>query len=205
MLLNMISRLSGVVQHVDNGQLEIRINLLDLDLLLHVPTAGKFALDQTVVFYTYMHWNQEQGPTLFGFEDRAQRSLFIAMIGCSGIGPKMAIAILEQLGAIEFINAIGQQNIKLLTTVSGIGAKKAEQIIVNLKHKVDKLIEQKDFASLGGGGAHFTEIRNVLISLNYSNSEVATSVDHVKQLTSDKNGTFDLALRQALSFLSKKM
>lgn len=200
----MISSITGTVISVDQNIVEVRLDLINMSWALLVPSAAKFELNTIASFCTYLHWNQEQGPTLFGFEDRAQRSLFIALIGCSGIGPKMGLAILEQLGIGTFISAIQQQNIKQLSSVSGIGAKKAEQIIVQLKHKIDKLIEQKDFANLGGF-EHVAQVRSVLLSLNYSNTEVVKALDYVKQVASDKIVNFDVALRQALSFLAKNV
>lgn len=200
----MISSINGTIEAIDQSQIEVRLKNVGLSFNLFVPAAAKFKIHSEAIFFTYCHWSQEQGPTMFGFEDKAQRRLFMAMINCSGIGPKMGLAILEQLGLSDFIKAITQQDIKLLSTVSGIGAKKAEQMIVQLKHKIDKLIEHDEFANLGNAG-HLSEIRDVLISLNYSNSEIVKALDYVKQMAVEKVGTFDLALRSALSFLSKNV
>jgi len=200
----MISAINGLIVSIELGQIEIKIKSLDLNFNLFVPNASKFTINSEIILLTYMHWNQEQGPTLFGFEDKAQRRLFVAMINCSGVGPKMALAILEQLGMHDFVNAVRQQDLKLLSTVSGIGAKKAEQIIVQLKHKIDKLSEQPEFATLAGT-EHISEIRSVLASLNYSTGEVARAIDYVKQGALEKSETFDIVLRRALSFLSKNV
>ena len=200
----MISIVKGVIESIELGQIEIKLKHLGISLSLMVPNANKFKIDDEITFFTYMHWNQEQGPSLFGFEDKAQKRLFIAMIACSGIGPKMGIGILEQLGMHDFVNAIKQQDIKLLSTVSGIGSKKAEQIIVQLKHKIDKLIEQPEF-SIIAGTEHISEVRSVLSSLNYSTSEVSKAIDYIKQDSLGKKDSFDAALRRALSFLSKNV
>jgi Holliday junction DNA helicase RuvA len=200
----MISTISGVVRAQDHGQVEVQLKVLGLGFTLAVPNAGKYLLNQDLELFTYLHWNQETGPMLFGFEDQAQRRLFIAMLSCSGIGPKLALAVLEQLGVAGFIGAIQQQDLKLLSTVSGIGGKKAEHIIVQLKHKIDKIIEHKEFV-VTGGYAHITEVRSVLLSLKYSQAEVVRALDYIKQTNSDGSDTFDLALRRALSFLAKNV
>ena len=200
----MISTISGVVRAQDHGQVEVQLKVLGLGFTLAVPNAGKYLLNQDLELFTYLHWNQETGPMLFGFEDQAQRRLFIAMLGCSGIGPKLALAVLEQLGVAGFIGAIQQQDFKILSTVSGIGGKKAEHIVVQLKHKIDKLIEHKEFF-VTGGYAHITEVRSVLLSLKYSQAEVVRALDYIKQTNSDGSDTFDLALRRALSFLAKNV
>ena len=200
----MINSIKGIIEAVDVGQVEIKLKEIDLSFNLSVPFASKFVVQSEVIFFTYCHWNQEQGPTLFGFEDKAQRRLFITMIGCSGIGPKMGLAILEQLGVTDFIKAVGQQDVKLLSTVSGIGTKKAEQMIVQLKHKIDKLVEHQEFANVSNL-EHLSEVRSVLGSLKYSTSEIAKALDHVKQMPVEKNGTFEIALRSALSLLKKSV
>ncbi len=200
----MISKISGVITSVDQNQVEVCLQAVGLNLTLFVPNANSYIIKSEVVFFSYLHWNQEQGPALFGFADAAQRSVFTTLIGCSGIGPKMGLAVLEQLGLDGFINAILQQDVKQLSTVSGIGAKKAEQIIVQLKHKIDKLVEQKEFAGLGGF-EHISQVRSVLLSLSYSNLEVVQALDYVKKVSSEKTVNFDMALRQALSFLAKNV
>lgn len=200
----MINSINGYIESIDQGQVEVKLKEIGLSFSLFVPTATKFVINSEVIFFTYCHWNQEQGPILFGFENKAQRRLFIAMIACSGIGPKMAIAILEQLGVSDFVRAITQQDLKLLSTVSGIGSKKAEQMIVQLKHKIDKLIEHQEFSNLSGA-QHLSEVRSVLGSLNYSTAEISQALDYVKNASVEKSGTFDMALRSALSFLSKSV
>jgi Holliday junction DNA helicase RuvA len=200
----MISNVSGIVIASYQGQVEVCLKSIGINFALFVPDAAKFEINSQVSFFTYLHWNQEQGPTLFGFEQNTQRSLFIALIGCTGIGPKMAMAILEQLGVGGFVNAILQQDLKQLSTVSGIGSKKAEQIIVQLKHKIDKLVEQKEFSNLNSV-QHIAEVRNVLLSLNYSNPEIVKALDYIKQNSSEQAVTFDAALRRALSFLAKNV
>lgn len=200
----MISSINGTIEAIDQGQIEVKLLNLGLSFSLFVPSAHKLTINSEIKLFTYCHWSQEQGPTLFGFEDKAHRRLFMAMINCSGIGPKMALAILEQLGLSDFIRAVTQQDIKLLSSVSGIGAKKAEQMIVQLKHKIDKLIEHHEFSNVSKIG-HLSEVREVLLSLNYSNSEISRALDHIKQMSVEKIGTFDLALRGALSFLSKNV
>ena len=87
----------------------------------------------------------------------------------------------------------------------GIGAKKAEQMIVQLRHKVEKLLESgiviNDDASL----THWTTLNDVLVSLHYSRQEITAALSHIKDSDTNQNATFDHLLRQALSFLSKRV
>jgi len=200
----MISLVKGVVACIGKGQIELELNLLSLNLSLLVPNPAMFEIGKEYVFYTHMHWNQEQGPSLFGFKDRAERILFTTLIGCSGIGPKMALALLEQLGTVELVRALQQQDLQTLSSVSGIGNKKAEQIAVQLRHKVDKLLEG---SSLGNdlGNNHWAELRAVLTSLSYSTTEVGRAMEYLRNNHSNQPEEFDTVLRRTLLFLSKSM
>lgn len=200
----MISVVKGSILSVNGTEVEVMLSGSGIALSLGVPLPEKLEQGKEATFYTYLHWNSDNGPSLFGFEERAQRALFVAAISCSGIGPKMGIAIVEQLGVEGFISAVQNHDINAMSSVSGIGAKKAEQIIVQLKHKIDKLAENKDLANAGGFG-HAVQIREVLSSLSYSSPEIAKAIDHAKHKTSDKTESFDIALRRALAFLSKNV
>ena len=104
----------------------------------------------------------------------------------------------------SFLEAVHTGNEDALTKVSGIGAKKAEQMIVQLKHKVAKLI---DSGAMSRSCQNFKQLKNVsdvLNSLNYSRSEISSAVDYVRSNYSDKDYSFDQMLRQALSFLSRR-
>lgn len=200
----MISAIKGTIISIEDGQVEVELGGLGLQLKLWVPSTAKFIVGNNSSFYTYLHWNQEQGPTLFGFIDQLERLLFVALIGCSGIGPKMALAILQQLGVNDFVLAIQQQDLKLLSSVSGIGAKKAEQIAIQFKHKIDKIAMHDEFAKLSNF-KHLTEVRAVLTSLNYSVTEIVRAMDHIKTQPLTDSESFDVVLRRTLSFLSKSV
>lgn len=200
----MLDQIKGVAIAASDGRVSIQLESIGMAFSCQVPVAEKFTLGSKVTLYTYLHWNAEQGPSLFGFDDQAQRALFVTLIGCSGIGPKMGLAILEQLGVEGLVLAVQQHDLKALSSVSGIGAKKAEQIAVQLKHKVDQLLAKPEFAVVPGFG-HVSQIRAVLNSLNYSNSEIAQAVDFANQQSLGAQESFDIALRRALSFLSKNI
>jgi Holliday junction DNA helicase RuvA len=166
-----------------------------------------FAQGTEVIVYTYLHWNQEQGPTLFGFLGELEKSVFLLIIGCSGIGPKIGLAVLAELAPVQFLQAVQEGNIKALSAVSGIGPKKAEQIILYLKDKVSKLITTHAISGSEDQSdvlAQWNNISQVLQSLNYSKGEIEAAMRHVGKECAGKNLPFEELLRKALSFLSKK-
>jgi Holliday junction DNA helicase RuvA len=172
-----------------------------------VPQPHFFVQGSEVLVYTYMHWNQEQGPSLFGFLSELEKTVFLLIISCSGIGPKIALALLSELTPVQFLEAIQEGNVKALSAVSGIGPKKAEQIILYLKDKVAKTIQNHNLVGTNQESqtlAEWNNISQVLQSLNYSKGEIEAAMRHVGKECAGKHLAFEELLRKALSFLSKK-
>ena len=82
---------------------------------------------------------KEDGVCLFGFLEKAEKDLFLKLIGVSGVGPKGAIAILSSCKPDDLIKIIARQDLGALSKVKGVGKKTAERILVELKDKVDVL------------------------------------------------------------------
>lgn len=199
----MIHYVSGTIKELKEQAVVVDIG--SVGLLLSVPTSIKFHQGQKISLATYMHWNQEQGPSLFGFEHEIERTVFMLVIGCSGIGPKIALAVLAHLGAQGFLEVISSGDERALSKVNGIGPKKAEQIIMQLKRKVSQLISSGVSCSDDGKAKTWQEVSQALESLNYTRTEISQAMQF---LTAHYAGTeilFDQMLRQALGFLSKRV
>ncbi len=199
----MINLLSGTIKELHENVITLDTGIIGFEI--YVPTISSYALGQKVAFLIQMHWNQENGPTLYGFETALEKKVFLLITSCSGLGPKLAMAVLAQLGAQSFLEAVQSANENALSAVSGIGAKKAEQIIVQLKHKVARLVE----SGIGIGSSQTLEqrynIAQVLKSLNYSKQEISAAMNHLNEQMPDASVTFDNLMRQALAFLSKRV
>lgn len=127
------------------------------------------------------------------------------IISCSGIGPKIAVALLNQLAPTTFIKAIANNDISTLSSVNGIGPKKAEHMLVQLRHKITPLLESGlDVKDMGDAG-RWKDVSDALGSLNYSRQEVARSMHYLQEQFAGKQASFDELLRHSLSFLSKKI
>lgn len=197
----MINSISGTVKEVNENQLTVDVNGIGYGI--QVPQA-LFALGQKVDLLVQMHLNQENGPSLFGFATSLEKNVFLMITSCSGLGPKLAMAVLGQLGAAEFLEAVHAGNEDALSDVSGIGAKKAEQIIVQLKHKVAKLLETGAHLGASATLEKRHEISQVLKSLNYSRQEISAAMNHLNDNYPGTQVAFDQLVRHALAFLAKR-
>ena len=199
----MISTITGTIQSITEQDLTLSIGVISFTL--QVPNPQQFQKDTTIELQTYLHWNQEQGPSLFGFLRDLERTVFLLFITCSGIGPKIALAVLSQLGAEQALYALQTSNEKALAQVSGIGAKKAEQIIAHLKHKAQKITITSTTALSPACMTEWTDVSQALTSLNYTRTEIMHAMQHLRQTCTDSGSvSFDKLMRHALSFLAKK-
>jgi len=135
----MISHLRGKL--VQKSPTEIIIDVNGVGYQVHIPlsTFEKIdKLDGEVNILTYMHV-REDAMILFGFATEAERDIFKMLISISGIGPKIAQGILSGIGTNDLREAIQLGNIDVLTSISGVGRKTAERIVLELRSKLGKI------------------------------------------------------------------
>jgi holliday junction DNA helicase RuvA len=197
----MINTVQGTI--TDIKEQCITVDIGNLGLAVFVATTISFHVGQQINLTTHLHWNADQGPSLYGFADSFEKTVFLLLTSCTGVGPKLALAALGYLGAQGFLEAINSGNDKALSKVPGIGAKKAEQIIVHLKHKVNALIVEHPITA-GSSLQLWQEVGQALESLNYSRQEINQAMNHLAKKTDGSSLPFDQLLRQALGFLAKK-
>lgn len=133
---------------------------------------SKIKNNETVTMYTYLHV-KEDIMQLFGFLTEEELSTFKMLINVSGVGPKMALAILSALSPAEFAMSVVTQDAKTITTAHGVGKKLAEKIIIELKDKL-KGVELSDITEDVSTQSHVSndnipEAINALMVLGYSN------------------------------------
>lgn len=199
----MIATISGIITSINEQCLVVEQSGIGYEL--SIPTAGSFNLQQQVTFQTYLHWNQESGPSLYGFQSPLEKTTFLLIISCSGIGPKIALTVLNQMDPAVFLQAILEENIKTLSSINGIGTKKAEQMIVALKHKVAKLLkDQPSLAESSKSLGAWKDLIDTLTSLSYSPTEIKSAMSFLKESNLDCAIPLSQLLRKALAFLAKK-
>ena len=147
---------------------------------------------------------REDGWALYGFLDPAERRFFQRLTTVSGVGPRLAVSLLSALGVARGARAVTERNVGLLSSVSGIGKKTAERLVLELADKVGEFVDadggRAEAAGGGGGGAAETALK-ALERLGYSTAEADDALRQV--LAADASaGSADALLRRALHLLT---
>lgn len=199
----MIDQLSGIVAAIHEKSITLAIS--GFGLSVYLPQPQKVSIGAQLTLDTYLHWNAEQGPSIYGFERDLDRRVFLLIIDCPKIGPSIALNILSQISAPQFLELITTHNETGLSKLHGIGAKKAEQLIVQLKDKVQKLLKRGDVVlEEQHNFVMWQELGDVLASLNYSKQEVSRVTLHLTEKYTGQQQPLDQLIRAALAFLSQK-
>lgn len=135
----MFSFLYGIIEEKGNNIAVINCNGVGFELNVSETTIFELPeVGESAKVYTYMAV-REDAITLFGFASMEEKSAFLKLINVSGIGGKMAVAILSAMPVTDLIDAIVSENIRLLSSIKGLGKKTAERLVVELKNSFDDL------------------------------------------------------------------
>ena len=135
----MFSFISGILEEKENNIVVINCNGVGFELITSDISIAQIGnIGDHVTMQTYMAV-REDAITLFGFASKDEKSAFLKLTSVSGIGGKMAIAILSAMPVSDLIDAIVTENIKLLSSIKGLGKKTAERIVVDLKNNFDDI------------------------------------------------------------------
>ena len=195
----MITYLNGILTEIIPGRLTIDVNGIGYEVLVPLSTSDKMLEEgQKYQILTHLHI-REQEQTLFGFATNEERDLFRLLINrVSGIGPKLGLAILSGMSVDDFKNAVIGGNITGLSTISGLGKKTAERIILELKDKVG-VTETRTAAKEDSSGPKsiIHDAVLALISLGYKQAEALKAVNKIKD-SSPADISSDELIRSAL-------
>jgi holliday junction DNA helicase RuvA len=194
-----IGRLSGKLLEKNPPQIVLDVQGVGYELDVPMSTFYNLpALGENVSLLTHFAV-REDGQFLYGFATALERVGFRQLLKISGIGAKIALAVLSGLSVNELANAVARQDVAMLTRVPGIGKKTAERMMLELKDKLPTL--EGVAVSATGSVAGFDvsgDILNALLALGYNEKEASAAT---KDLSPD-TGTSD-GIRLALKRLSK--
>jgi holliday junction DNA helicase RuvA len=164
----MISRLRGKAVAWDADGLVLDVNGVGYRLFATPAAVKKADGADEVVIETHLHV-REDAMQLFGFADGDERELFEQLLSVSGVGPKVALAIVSGYTPGELRRAIVREDDALFQTIPGIGKKTAQRVVLELKEKIAPLAAV-EAPHLGAGDGHIVA-RDALVELGYSAAE----------------------------------
>ena len=206
----MIATLTGKVFSKSTDRAVIDVSGVGYEVFLSTDNVARMP-DKGEEILLYIHTNvREDALTLFGFLEEEEKELFLILKTVSGIGPKLALAMLSGLKVSDLCRAITAGDIKTLTTLQGVGKKTAERVCVDLKEKVGHLSFDSLVASgtlqpvVPARGSAVADALSALTNLGYSDPVARESLVSVKkrlgQESFDELGVEDL-IREALRAL----
>lgn len=166
----MVRRPDHVV--IDAGGVGYRLTV-SAETLKAVPATGREAFLHTELVA------REDSLSLFGFASEEERDLFGQLVSVSGVGPKVAIAVLSGGPARELLRAIAAGDAKRFQAAPGIGKRTAERIIVELREKVTGALEEEVAAAVVEGGDARALARDGLVNLGYAPLEAEQLLDGI--------------------------
>ena len=172
----MIAMLRG--RAVERGEGRIVLDVGGVGYLLAATSSAiRLAVPdgEEVTLVTHLHV-REDSMTLFGFANAAERTLFELLLGVSGVGPKAALAIVSSYAPDQIRRAIATADHALFTSISGIGMKTAERVVIDLKDKVGALPSTPDAAPEPVIADDHTAAREALVGLGMSVAEAEAAL-----------------------------
>jgi Holliday junction DNA helicase RuvA len=212
----MINYLKGkIVEIVKNTNnriiLIIEVNEIGYEMQIPSRLARKISTENLEILQIFTHLQiQEDRQILYGFISAAERDLFRQLIGVSGIGTQLAIALIDTLGLEELVQAIVTGNIKTLCKTPGVGAKTAERIALELKTKLAQWRQLVGVTVSTSSAIPSTEILEdvemTLLALGYTNEEINQALSAISQDNQLlKNPHIEEWIRSAIAWLTNNI
>lgn len=189
----MIGRVRGIVVERGPGGIVVEAGGLGYEIaitprgLTDLPPLGEEA-----VLHTHLHVREDQ-QALFGFPSAEERNIFRVLLGASGVGPKLAMAIVATLPPPDLRRAVGADDVAALEAVPGVGKRTAQKLILELRPRLDM-----GDGEIPGDSGGMSEVRQALESLGFGAPEIREALREV----STEGATEDV-LQQALQVLGR--
>lgn len=195
----MITFLEGILEEKQPGRAVINVGGVGYGVLVPLSSFDRLPPEGVKTRILIYHHITEVSQALFGFATEDERRMFMLLLGVSGVGPKIAVAALSGLSSRELKAALIESDVKRLSSISGIGKKTAERIIVELR---DKFTAGEALETLSGsddqpvGDVRLRDAALALISLGYKQDDARKMV---KALKLETNTSVEDLVRMALT------
>ena len=199
----MIGRIRGTL--LEKQVTEILVDVNGIAYEISVPMSTLYQLPeigQGVELHTHLAV-REDAHVLYGFMEMAEKNLFRALIKVSGVGPKLALAILSGMAVDEFVRTVNANDVASMVRMPGVGKKTAERLIIEMRDRlaewvpVDTSAGQETTGVSGGEANIASEAETALVSLGYKPAEASRTIAQVLKENSDISDSETL-IRMAL-------
>lgn len=172
----MIYSVKGTLIHIESGFAVVECGGIGYKVNTTITTQKQLKLNSTVTLFTYMNV-REDAVELFGFYSKGELSTFKMLISISGVGPKVALAILSELSSEQIAMSVSAGDYKTLTRASGVGPKLAQRIVLELKDKIKGIVVDADSPIVSKGSviadtSNISKAVAALAVLGYSAADV---------------------------------
>lgn len=189
----MISYLEGKVKCKGDRFLIVNVGGVGYKVFCCQKLINSVSLENDIRFFTHLHCREDL-MDLYGFQSEDLLRLFELLISVNGVGPKAALNIMNMLDISVLVSAIKNGDSKMLLSVSGVGRKVSEKIILDLRDKMEKM----NFDIQDLGGEDNADLLSALIGMGYSSLNASKILADVPS-----EGTIGERLRVALKLLAK--
>ena len=164
-----------------------------------IYTLGEPGAAVSLRIYTHV---REDAIQLFGFATALEQTLFERLISVSGVGPKLALAILSGIEPVDLGRAIRGNDLGRLTAIPGVGRKTAERLVVELRDRLAQDLGEPSAAPVSAGAVVRDDLLSALANLGYQRAAAEKAVDRVLGRGSE-SPAFEAALRDVLKELAR--
>jgi Holliday junction DNA helicase RuvA len=194
----MIASIHGVLEAQREDHLIVRVGGFGVRVYVPASTLNRYSTPGAeITLYTYLHV-REDGLALYGFSEEGERAMFEQLMTVSGVGPKVALALLSVIDPPTFYRAIAQEDTQLLARAPGVGKKLAGRLILELKGKLPPLETSAGAAT----GVRRSEVLEALVGLGYSTAAAQAAIARLPQ---DQNLTLEQQITLALRSLAREL
>ncbi|MGB9791212.1 MAG: Holliday junction branch migration protein RuvA [Thermacetogeniaceae bacterium] len=198
----MISFLRGTLVGVEENRIVVDVHGVGYEISVPAEVLRRFSrLGEEVEIYTHLYV-REDSLQLFGFASAADRDLFRLLLKTQGIGPRVALTILDTFSREEFVELVSRGDTRGLLRIPGIGKKSAERLVLELKDRLSGYLRMEE-GTEGETAAVYQEVSDALLALGYSRSEAVELLKKMRQKRSDGACSANEILREALKELGK--
>ena len=191
----MIASIQGVLEARRVGYAIIRVGGFGIRVFAPTSTLSRLGdAGAEVTLYTHFHV-REDGMALYGFSSEEDRDAFEQLIGISGVGPKIALAVLSVMDARTFYKAIADEDQQRQALAPGVGKKLAAKLVLELKGKLPSLVALGGAATLSPSARMQSEVLEALMGLGFSVAEAQAALGKIPQdrpMTLEEQITFAL-------------